>query len=194
MAANAARTDWRDGLSTAADLALVGIAVTVAALPVVTAGAAVRTGSVAAHRVLAGDRVPPPAELWRVFRRAVLPGAAATAVVLAVAGLLVVDLAALTSRRVPGGPVAIALTGCVAAGLAAVAALTVVRLGRDADTGWMCAAHWAAGTAKQRPGTAVATAGVLALAVVLAWLVPATAPLVLGVTLYALHVVARRAG
>jgi len=86
------------------------------------------------------------------------------------------------------------LTGCVAAGLAAVAALTVVRLGRDADTGWMCAAHWAAGTAKQRPGTAVATAGVLALAVVLAWLVPATAPLVLGVTLYALHVVARRAG
>jgi len=58
----------------------------------------------------------------------------------------------------------------------------------------MCAAHWAAGTAKQRPGTAVATAGVLALAVVLAWLVPATAPLVLGVTLYALHVVARRAG
>jgi len=68
----------------------------------------------------------------------------------------------------------------------------MVRLGRDADTGWMQAARWAIGTAKRRPGTAAATAGVLALALVLAWLVPATAPLVLGVTLYALHVVARR--
>jgi hypothetical protein len=193
MAANAARTDWRDGLSTAADLALVGIAVTVAALPVVTAGAAVRTGSLAAHSVLAGERVPAPAELWRVFRRALLPGAAATAVVLAVAGLLVVDLVALTSRRVPGGSVAIALTGCVAAGLAALAALTVVRLGRDAGTGWIAAARWATGEALRRPGIAAATVGVLALAVVLAWLVPATAPLVLGVALYALHVVARRA-
>jgi hypothetical protein len=244
-AARATRTDWRDGLSTAADLALVGIAVTVAALPVVTAGAALRTGSVAVRRLVEGERVPPLGDLWRIFRRSLLPGLAAAVVVLAVAGLLLVDLAALTSGRVPGGPIAVALTGFVSAALAALAGLTVAQLGRaagiDADGrdsdargdrsrdghasdrhapsarddrgrdghadghaaalpggrggagGWLAAVRWAARTALRRPGIAAAVAGVLALAVALAVLVPVTAPLVVGFTLYAIHVVARRA-
>jgi hypothetical protein len=191
--AGVARTDWRDGLATAADLALVGIAVTLAAAPLVTAGAAVRTGSLAARRIVDGERVPPLGELWRVFRRAVLPGLAAAAVLLAVAALLVVDLVALSSGRVPGGLPAIALTACVAAAVAAVAALTVARLGSDVDCGWLAALRWAGGTARRRPVIAAGVVGVLALAVALAVLVPATAPLVVGFTLYAIHVVARRA-
>jgi hypothetical protein len=192
--AKALRTDWRDTLSTATDLALIGIAVTLAAAPLVTAGAAVRTGSLAVSRVVEGERRPPAGELWRAFRRSLLPGLAAAVVVLAAAALLVVDLVALARGRVPGGPVAIALTGCVAAGLAAVAALTVVLLGRDGDAGWLAALRWAAGTAGRRPGTAAGTVAVLALAGVLAVLVPATIPLVPGFALFALHVVARRAG
>jgi hypothetical protein len=188
-----ARTDWRDGLATAADLALVGIAVTLAAVPLVTAGAAVRTGSLAARRIVDGERVPPFGELWLVFRRAVLPGLAATVVLLAVAALLVVDLVALSSGRVPGGLPAIALTGCLAAAVASVAALTVARLGRDVDGGWLAALRWAGRTARRRPAIAAGVLGVLALAVALAVLVPATAPLVVGFTLYAIHVVARRA-
>jgi hypothetical protein len=192
--ANAPRTDWRDAVSTAADLALIGIAVTLAAAPLVTAGAAVRTGSLAVGRVVAGERVPPAGDLWRAFRRSLLPGLAAAVVVLAAAGLLVVDLLALSRGRVPGGPVAIALTAGVAAAAAAVAALTVVRLGRHADTGWLVALRWAAGTVLRRPGTAAGTVAVLALAGALAVLVPATAPLVVGFALFALHVAARRAG
>jgi hypothetical protein len=196
-AAGVARTDWRDGLSTAADLALIGIAVTLAAAPVVTAGAAVRTGSLAVRRLVDGERVPPAGELWRTFRRSLLPGFAATVVVLAVAGLLLVDLVALSSGRVPGGPVAVALTGCVSAALAALAGLTVARLGGGSDgggdVGWLAALRWAGGTARRRPAIAAAVAGVLALAATLAVLVPATGPLVVGFTLYAIHVVARRA-
>jgi hypothetical protein len=197
--AGTVRSDWRDVLSTAADLALVGVAVTLAAAPVVTAGAAVHTGSRAVRHLVDGERVPPVGELWLVFRRSLLAGAAATVVVLAVAGLLVVDMVALSSGRVPGGPIAIALTGGVAAVLAALAGLTVVRLGRadgaadGADGGgWLAALRWAAGTAWHRPITAAATVAVQALAIVLAVLVPATAPLVAGFALFALHVVARR--
>jgi hypothetical protein len=192
-AAKAPRTDWRDLVSTAADLALIGIAVTLAIAPLVTAGAAVRTGSLAVARVVQGERVPPAGELWRAFRRSLLPGLAAAVVVLAAAGLLVVDLVALSRGRVPGGPVAIALTACVMAGLAAVAALTVVRLGHDATVGWLAALRWAAGTLRRRPGIAAGTVAVLALAGSLAVLVPATAPLVVGFALFALHVVTHRA-
>src|SRR5688572_26928334 len=99
MAERAARvrTDWREGLTVAADLALIGIGVTVASLPVLTAGAAVRAGSVAVRHVVDGDRVPSFVDLWRVFRRALAPGAVATVVVLAVAALLAVDAAVLSS-------------------------------------------------------------------------------------------------
>jgi uncharacterized membrane protein YesL len=186
------RPDWREALSVASDLALIGIAVFAVCLPVLTAGAAVRTGSVAVRHVVDGERVPSVADLWRLFRRALLPGAAATVVVLVVAGLLALDVAALSSGRVPGGFVVLAATAVVAAALAAFAGLTTVRLGRESGDTWRDASAWAFAAARRAPATAPATAGVLALVTVIVFLVPITAPLLVGFTLFALHVVVRR--
>lgn len=194
MAERAARVrpDWREALSVAADLALIGIAVTLACTPVLTAGAALRAGSVAVRHVVDGERVPSFVDLWRVFRRALLPGAAASVVVLAVAGLLAVDLALLSRGRVPGGTILLVATGVVAAALTALAALTTVRLGRASEDTWRAAAKWAFAAARRAPVAAVATAGVCGLSMAIAALVPITAPLLVGFALFALHVVALR--
>ncbi|HEX2297346.1 MAG TPA: hypothetical protein VHH34_02315, partial [Pseudonocardiaceae bacterium] len=64
------RHSWRDSVTTAADLALLGFLVTLAALPVVTAGAAVLTGSRAVAVFLREDRWPSAGECRAVFRRA----------------------------------------------------------------------------------------------------------------------------
>lgn len=186
------RPDWREGLSVAADLALIGIAVFLAAVPVLTAGAAVRTGSVAVRCVVDGERVPSIVDLWQVFRRALLPGAVASVVVLAAVGLLAVDLALLSSGRVPGGTLLLVVTGVVAGTAAALAALTAVRLGRAPEDTWRAATKWAFVAARRAPVAVVAAAGVLALAAVIAVLVPVTAPLLVGVALFALHVVTLR--
>ena len=74
-----ARQPWRDTVRVAADLALLGIVVTAAALPVVTAGAAVATGSAALHHFLTRDRWPDGRDAWRAFRRGLLPGLGAGA-------------------------------------------------------------------------------------------------------------------
>ena len=71
------RRDWRETVALAADVALVGILVTAAAVPLVTAGAALRTGSVAMRAIVAGDGVD-RGTLWRVFKGSLLPGCAAT--------------------------------------------------------------------------------------------------------------------
>jgi uncharacterized membrane protein YesL len=186
------RPDWREGLAVAADLALIGIAVFLVAAPVLTAGAAVRTGSVAVRHVVDGDRMPSIVDLWQVFRRALAPGAVVSVVVLAAAGLLFVDLALLSSGRVPGGILLLVVTAVVAGGLAAFAALTAVRLGRAPDDTWRAAAKWAFAAARRVPLAAVAMAGVLALAAAIAVLVPITAPLLVGFTLFASHVVTLR--
>lgn len=184
--------DWREGLSVATDLALIGIGVTVASAPVLTAGAAVRAGSTAVRHVVDGERVPSFVDLWAVFRRALAPGAVASVVVLAAAGLLAVDLAVVSDGRVPGGTLVLIATAVVAAALVAVAALTAVHLGRDCEDTWRAAAKWAFAAARRAPVAALATTGVCALATVIAALVPITAPLLVGFVLYALHVVALR--
>jgi uncharacterized membrane protein YesL len=186
------RTDWREALSVAADLALIGIGVTIASAPVLTAGAAVRAGSVAVRSVVDGERIPSMADLWRVFRRALAPGAVASVVVLAVAGLLAVDLAVLSNGRVPGGTLVLIATAVVAVALVALAALTVVRLGSTTEDTWRAAAKWAFAAARRAPVAGVATVGVCALVTVIAALVPITAPLLVGFALYALHVVTLR--
>jgi uncharacterized membrane protein YesL len=190
--AGTVRADWREGLSVAADLALIGIAVTVVSVPLLTAGAAVRTGSVAVRHVVDGEPLPSTVDMWRVFRRALAPGALASAVVLVVAGLLAVDLAVLSSGRVPGGAAVLVVTAVVAAALAALAGLTAVRLGRAPEDTWRAATRAAFATSRRAPGAAVAAAGVLVLVTVIAVLVPVTAPLLVGYLLFALHVVVRR--
>jgi hypothetical protein len=187
-----ARRDWRDTVTVAADVALVGIVMTAASVPILTAGAAVRTGSVAVRTILAGEgvRLGP---LWRLFVRSLLPGLLATAVAAAVAGLLLFNVGAVASGRVPGGSPALAGTVAAAAILLAIGTLAVVRLGRDVSSGgWRTALHWAARTAWRQPGAAAAVAGVSAVAAVLALLVPLTAPLAAGFALYGAHVVTAR--
>ena len=194
MAEGAARprADWREALSVAADLALIGIGITVASAPVLTAGAAVRAGSVAVRSVVEGERIPSIVDLWRVFRRALAPGAVASVVVLGIAGLLAVDLAVLADGRVPGGTLVLVATAVLTAVLVALAALTAVRLGSASEDTWRAAAKWAFAAARRAPVAGVATLGVCALATLIAALVPITAPLLVGFALYALHVVALR--
>jgi hypothetical protein len=186
------RSDWRDLVSAAADLALVGIAVTLFALPVVTAGAALRTGSVAVRHFVDNGGMPPFADLWGVFRRSLLPGLGAVAVVVLVVGLLVVDVVALRTGRVPGGGVGLLATGFAIAALVAVAGLTVVRLGAEPAGTWRGAVRWAGGAALGAPLATVAVLGVVLLAAMLGAMIPVTLPIVLGYLLFALHVLTRR--
>jgi uncharacterized protein DUF624 len=182
------RRGWRRTVTEATDLALLGMVVTIAALPVVTAGAAVAAGSVAARRWCADRDLPPWRELAGAYRRALVPGAAATAVVAVAALLLGADLRALSGGRVPGGRPAALLTVAAALLAAGWAAATVVRRGERDGTGWRPAARAAAADTLAVPWLAPALGGVLAVAGALAWLVPACLPVLVGFTLLGLHV------
>lgn len=184
-----ARHDWKDTVTVAADLALVGIGVTVCSLPVLTAGAAVHAGSVAVRDIIDGSAVR-PAALWRVFRRSLLPGAAATVAAATLAWLLLFNLGAVASGRVPGGSPVLAGTGAVAATLLAAGALGVVRLAHHHS--WPGALRWAAGAVWRQPLTAAMVAGVSSIAAVIGVLIPVTAPLLVGYLLFAVHVLAAR--
>jgi hypothetical protein len=194
------KRDWRDTISVASDVALVGLAVTAASVPLVTAGAAVRAGSAAVRAIAAGEGVNARG-VWRLFRASLLPGALGTAVVGAGALLLLFNVGAVASGRVPGGPAALAGTGVAAAVLLAIGMLGVVRLGTvDLHTiqaggkvpGWREAFTWAARTAWRHPGAAAAVAGASAVAAALAMMVPLTAPLLVGYALYGAHVLTAR--
>ena len=184
-----ARRDFRETVTVAADLALVGIAVTVSSLPVLTAGAAVHAGSVAGRDIIDGSAVR-PAELWRVFRRSLLPGAAATVATAATAWLLLFNLGAVASGRVPGGLPVLVGTGVVAAALLAACAFGVVHLAHHHS--WAGALRWAAGTVRRQPLTAAMVAGVSSIAAVIGAIIPVTAPLLVGYLLFAVHVVVAR--
>lgn len=181
------RLPWRDTVRVAADLALLGVVVTAAALPVVTAGAAVATGSAALHHFLDHDRWPAARVTWRVFRRALLPGLAASACAVPVAALLGLNLAAVDAGIVPGGRPLVLLTVALTAAAAGWAGLVVVRVGARGGRGWRTAVRTAT-----TPAALLAAAGVVALSVLLAVLVhPVLTPVLAGYTLLALHAVAR---
>lgn len=186
------RPDWRDSLALAADLALLGIVVTIASVPVVTAGGALATASVAVDRACRDRGLPPTAELLRTFLRALLPGLGAMAVAAAAVGLLVADLAVLWSGQVPGGPALLVVTALVGLYALAVALLAVVRVGGTDGRGWRAAVGWSARLIAARPLAGVAVLLVVALPVLLASAIAVTAPLLVGFGLFALHVVVRR--
>ena len=183
---------WRETLTVAADLAVVGFAVTLLALPVVTLGAAVRAGSVAARAIAVDGGGFDLRGLWRVFVRSLLPGFVATVAVCAVAGFIVVDFGAVGGGRVPGGYPVLAALGVTAAITVAVCGLTVARLGHDRDGSWLGALRWAARAAGRQPVAVAAVAGVLTVAAAIGVMVPFTAPILVGYALYALHVLAGR--
>ncbi|MGW0217798.1 hypothetical protein ACWDXH_25735 [Micromonospora chokoriensis] len=187
----AGRRDWRDVVRDAADLALLGILLTLAALPLLTVAAAVGTASAAVHDWTRTGGWPSARTTLRRFGRAVLPGVPVSLLALAVAGLLAADLAALATGRVPGGPVALLVTALVAAGLAGYAGMVVVEVGGGGR--WREAARSAARACLDAPTRWAAPTGVVALAGLLAVLVtPVAVPILAGYTLTALHAVANR--
>jgi uncharacterized membrane protein YesL len=190
-AARRQRGRWLDTVAGGADVALAGMLAGLAALPVVTAGAAAATVSHAMHAWIRDGTWPGLAQLWRVFRRGLLPGLGATVCGLVGAGLLAADLAALRSGRVPGGGALVTATVAVAAVAVGLACLTVVEAGRRGGGDWHGSLRWALHTAVSRPWLVVAQAAVLGFAVVLASMVPPLALLLPGPVLYAMHAVAR---
>jgi hypothetical protein len=183
------RRDWRETVRIATDLALLGFLVALAALPLVTAGAAVATGSAAVHHHLEHDRWPTARASWAVFRRAFGGGLLAGLAVAVAALLLVIDVLAVRSGAVPGGAPLLTLTLVLAASGAGYGALVVVAVGEDPDRGWRAALAAAPGHGR----AAFAAAGVVLLSVLLAVLVhPMLVPVLAGYALFALHVVTRR--
>ncbi len=187
------RHDWRDTLRNATDLALLGLIGTVAALPVVTAGAAVATASAALHHWIEHDSWPGSRPVLRGFLRAVPAGAGATAIAALAATLLGGNLLVLHRGLVPGGPALIVVTAILTVAAGGLAGMTVVQVGRQGGRGWRTAARLAGRTALRRPAAPLASAGVLALASTLGLLVlPLLTPVLAGYALFALHAVTRR--
>ena len=183
------RRDWRETVRVATDLALLGFLVALAALPLVTAGAAAAAGSAAVHHHLEHDRWPTARASWAVFRRSFAPGLLAGLAAASAALLVVVDVLAVRAGAVPGGIPLLALTLALAALGGGYGALVIVAVGADP------AHHWRAAVATL-PGhgrAAAAAAGVVLLTVLLAVLVhPVLVPVLAGYALFAVHVVARR--
>ncbi|NES13005.1 MULTISPECIES: hypothetical protein [unclassified Micromonospora] len=193
MTARPPRRDWRDTLREATDLALLGLALTLAALPLLTLAPAVATASAALHeRNVTGGWPSPRTSLAR-FGRALPAGLAVSAVGLAAAAALGVDLLALAGGRVPGGGPALAVTALAGAALLGYAGLVAVAVGRTDGRGWWAAARAVARACPERPGTWAAAAGVCCLTGLLAVLVtPVAVPILAGYALAALHAVATR--
>jgi hypothetical protein len=176
--------DWRDTVRNAADLAILGFAVTVASLPLLTAGAAVGTASEAVRHFQAYETWPPLRSLGVTFRRRLVPGLWAGPAFLAGLALVAADLAGVRHGVVPGGPLV----------LSAVLAVAVLALGWTALVAVLAGRPRAAyALALSRPALLLAAAGVVLVALVLALFVhPALVPLLVGYVLYALHAVAAR--
>ncbi|MGW3811085.1 hypothetical protein ACWD50_31215, partial [Micromonospora sp. NPDC005113] len=96
----AGRRDWRDVVRDAADLALLGILLVLAAAPLLTVAAAAGTASAAVHDWTRTGTWPMARTTLRRFGRSVLPGMPVSLLALAAAGLLAADLAALATGRV----------------------------------------------------------------------------------------------
>ena len=188
------RPDWRERFALATDLALIGVLVTIAALPLLTAPAALAAGSAAVRQRYERGTLPRVRPTLRRFRRGLLPGLPA----LVVAALLIADLIAVGRGWVPGGPVLLIApvmllgTAAVAGWLAGVATLALVTLGREPDLSWRIAGRWAWNRATARPWAAIAPAATGLVALFLALSVPATIPLVVGFQLFAAHMIADR--
>jgi hypothetical protein len=106
--------------------------------------------------------------------------------------LLAFDIRLLATGLVPGGSALLVVTVALAAAGLAVGVLALVRVGTTGGRGWLAAARWAAGRLAARPWLGVVLLLVLVLPAVLGVMIPATALLLPGFVLFALHVVARR--
>ncbi|SDS12511.1 hypothetical protein [Actinoplanes derwentensis] len=178
------RLDWRERFALGTDLALIGVVVTVAGLPLLTLPAALAAGSTAVRHRYEHGRLPGFRSLLRRFGRALLPGMPFAVA----AALLLIDLMALSRGWVPGGTPVLVVTAVAATWLAGVATLTLVAIGRETPS----PLRWAWERATTRPWSALAPALAGVLAFFLALSMPATIPLVIGFHLFAAHVISDR--
>jgi len=188
------RRDWRDSVAAASDLALIGIVATVAALPGLTAGAAVAGASAAVHEWCATERLVPPGRALRRLRSGLLPGLGAALVGVPVTALLLFNALALARGRVPGGTPLLVATAVLVVLWAGFAGLTVVEVGRRSGAGWRDAARSAGAASLARPWVPVVLGLVVGLTGLLAALLPFLTPVLFGYGLFALHVTAARLG
>ncbi len=186
------RTTWLETLGNASALALLGIVATIASLPVLTAGAAIGSASAAVHDFCENGSMPPVRTTARRFTQALLPGLPATMVALAAALLLTLDVRALVAGQVPGGSAVLLATAVVGIALLGAAGLTVVEAGRRGGRGWLASARAAVLRGSSRPGPVLAMGLAVAMAVLLAAVIPVTTPILVGFALFALHAIARR--
>jgi hypothetical protein len=186
------RLGWQEHLRDAADLAALGFVLVLAALPVLTAGAALATGSHAIRHRCDHGRYPPLSELLRTFARAILPGLAATLVVAVAGGLLALDASAARSGSMPGGAATLPLIMVVGLIGMGYLGIVVVHIGWQGGTGWRRAVRSAISYRGRSLILVPSSAGVLAIAYILASFIPATVPLVVAFSLFALHVIHRK--
>jgi hypothetical protein len=188
----AGRRGWRDTLTAAADLALLGIITTVVSAFVLTAGGAVATASAAVHHWTATGDLPPMRDLARRFRAGLLPGLPTGVVGLGLVALLLLNASMVARGVVPGGGLFLAVTVIVGVLVAGFLGLVVVYVGRLGGTGWLesVRAAWTASVA--RPWLPAALGAVSVLAGFLGVALPVCIPLLVGYLLLALHAVARR--
>ena len=180
------RHGWRDTVRTASDVAVLGYLMVLAALPVVTAGAAVMTGAYAVGVYVREDRWPPAVSLRDCFRRSFWPGLGGPAVVGLGALILVVDFLAVRSGRAPGGvPVLVILIVLAVIGAGRLGLAVVMRMGKQS-----CSSAYVSAVTP-RPRLVAAAAGVTGVVVMLALLVaPVLVPGLAGGWLFALDVLA----
>jgi hypothetical protein len=168
----------------AADLAILGFAVSVASLPIVTAGAAVGTASSAVRHFQEYETWPRLPVRAATFRRGLVRGLWAGPAFLGGLLLLWLDVLGLRRGVVPGGPVVLTAVLAIAVLGLGWAALVAVLGGRPRE---------AYALALSRPPLLFAASGVVVVALTLALFVhPVLVPLLLGFLLYALHAVTAR--
>jgi hypothetical protein len=188
------RIGWRDTLRGGCDVAVIGFGMLLAALPVVTVGAALSAGSAAMHHWCTYRELPRARVAAGWYLRGLLPGLAATGCAAVLAGLLALDLRAVHSGAVPGGTVLLLATTLLAALAVGIAGLVLVHLGTTGGRHWRRATRSALTAATHRPTAVPALAGIVLLAALLATVLPATVPLAAACGLFAMHVVTRRLG
>jgi hypothetical protein len=181
---------WKGVLISAADTTLIGVCVVVAALPIVTLGAAAATGSFAIRHRHVRQRFPQPSEVWRLFLRWILPGALAFAMAAGLAALLAFDLRSVARGMVPGGPVVVVVTIVIVTWLVAVTTMTLLHLGRWPGDGWWSAVRWAARVPLAVPHRVVVPVFVATAAILASIAVPAASPLLAGFGLLGVHLTA----
>ncbi|XVU22490.1 hypothetical protein ACQPZJ_35195 [Actinoplanes sp. CA-054009] len=167
-----------DSWRLAGDLALLGLVVSLASLPLFTLGAAFLVGGATIRHHIVYGRWLTLAESWALFRARFVSGLLAGPALLAVGWLIAVDVAALSRGTVPGGRPAIVAVLVVASGLVGFAAL-VAALGSYRRARAAVAA---------RPAVLAPLAGIVVLVAVLGMLVhPVLVPVLVGFALFAVQ-------